>query len=61
MAKGPAADVSSDGRGVGVKEIVHPIQRSVCPLAVDRRDVRALKALYELLDGGVCHGGGLTN
>ena len=61
VAEGPAANGSSDRRGVGVKEIVHPMQCSVCRLAVDQRDVRALKALDELVDGGGRHGWGLTN
>ena len=59
--EGPAAEVGSDGRGVGVKELVYPVQRSVCWLAVDRRDMQFFEALDELVDGGGCHGGGLTN
>ena len=61
MAEGPAAEVGSDGRGVGVKELVHPMQRSVCRLALDRRDVRVLKDLDELVEGGARHVGGFTN
>ena len=61
MSEGPAAEVSSDGRGIGVEELVHPVQRSVCRIAVDRRDVRVLEAINELVDGGDRHGGGSTN
>ena len=61
MAEGPAAGFGSNGRGVGVKELVHPVQRSVCRIAVDRRDVRVLTALDELIDGGGRHGWELTN
>ena len=61
MAEGPAAEVGSDGRGVGVKELVHPMQRSVFRLAVDWRDVQVLEALDKLVDGGGNHGGELTN
>ena len=61
MAEGSAAKVGSNGRGVGVKELVHPVQRSVCRIAVDWRDVQVLEALDKLVDGGGRHGGGLTN
>ena len=61
MAEGPAAEVGSYGHGVGVKELVHPVQRSVCRLAFDRRDVWVLEALGKFVDGGGRHGGGLRN
>ena len=61
MAEGPTAEVGSNGCGVGVEDLVHPVQHSICRLAVDRRDVRFLEALDELVDGGGHHGGGLTN
>ena len=61
MAEGPSAEVGSDRRGVGVEELVHPVHRSVCRLAVDLRDVWVLEAIDELFDGGGRHGGGLTN
>ena len=61
MPEGAAAEVGSNGRGVGVKDLMHTVQHGVCRLAVDRRDVRVFEALYELVDGGGRHGGGLTN
>ena len=61
MDEGPAAEVVSNGHCVGVKELMNPMQRSVCWLAVERWDVRVLKALDELGKGGGCHGGGLSN
>ena len=61
VAEVPAVEVGSDGRGVGVKELVHPVQRGVCRLAVDLRDVRVLEALDEFVDGGGRHSGRLTN
>ena len=61
MAKGAVAENGSNGRSVGIQELVHPVQRCVCRLPVDRRDVRFLEALDELVNGGGRHGGGLTN
>ena len=61
MSEGPAAEVGSNRRGVGVEELVHPVQRSVCRLTVDRRDVRVLESLDKLVDGRGRHGGRLTN
>ena len=61
VAKGDAAEVGSNGRGVGFKELVHPVQRGVCRITVDWRDVRVFEALNKLVESGVCHVGGLTN
>ena len=61
VAEVVADKVGSDGRGIGLKEIVHPLQRGVWLLAVDQRDVRVVEALDKLVDGGGRHGGGLTN
>ena len=61
VAEGASSEVGSYGRGVGFKELVHPVQRGVCWLAVDWRDVRVFEALNELVYGGGRHGGGLTN
>ena len=61
VAEGAAAEVGGDGRRVGVQEIVHRMQRGVCRIPVDQRDVRVLEALSELVDRGGRHGGGLTN
>ena len=61
VAEGPASEVVSDRCSVGFKELVHPEQRGICCLAVDRRDVRVFEALDELFDSGFRHGGGLTN
>ena len=61
VAEGPAAEVGSNGRSVGVKELVDTVQHSVCRLANNQRDVRFIEALDKLFDGGVRHGGGLTN
>ena len=58
--EGVAAEVGEDGRRVGVQELVHRVQRGVCRLPVDLRDVRVFEALDKLVDGGGCHGGGLT-
>ena len=61
MAESPVAKVGSNRHGVGVKELVHPVQPSVFQITVDRRNVQVLKALDELVDSGGLHGGGLTN
>ena len=61
MDEGTAAEVGSDGCRFGFQELVHPVQRGVCRLPVDRRDVRVFEALDELVDGGGRHGGRLTN
>ena len=61
MAESSASQVGTNKHGVGVKELVYPMQRSVCQIAVDRRNVRVLEALNELVDSGGHHGGGLTN
>ena len=59
--EGTASKVGSNRRGVGVKDILHPLQRGLCRLAVNRRDLRVFEVLGELVDGGGRHGGGLTN
>ena len=61
VAEGAASEVGGDGHIVGVQELVHRMQRGVCRLPVDRRDVRVLKALGELVGGEGRHGVGLTN
>ena len=61
MAEGPAAEVGRDRCGVRVEELVHPVQRSVFRLAVNKRDVRVIEALNKIFDGGGRNGGGLTN
>ena len=60
MAEGPAAKVGSNGRGVGVKEFVHPVQHGVCWLTINQRDMQVFEALDELVDGGGRRGGVLT-
>ena len=42
-------------------ELVHPVQRGVCRLSIDQRDLRFFEALDEHVDGGGRHDGGLTN
>ena len=58
--KGDAAKVGGDERRIGVQDIVHCLQRGVCRLPVDQRDVRVFEALDKLVDGGGRHGGGVN-
>ena len=61
MAEVAAAEVVGDGLSVGVQEFVHRVQRRICRIPVDRRDVRIFEALDEIVDGGGPHCGGLAN
>ena len=61
VAEGASSKVGSNGCSVEFQEIVHPVQRGVCRLPVDCRDVRVFEALGKLVDGGGRHGEGLTN
>ena len=60
MAEGATAKVGGYGHCVGFQVLVHRVQRGVCRLPVDRRDVRVFEALKKLVEGGGLHGGGLT-
>ena len=61
MDEGAAENFGRDRRSIEVQELVHPLQRDICWLPVDWRDMRVFESLDDLVHGGGRQGGGLTN